>query len=518
MLVSRTSHRFTAASWSIACLMALVGLFLFANEEARAFDNPRVSTNTFPELSKSDQDALAELDRLSRAFNLIATAVKPSVVSIKASAVNEAVNEELKKLFGDQDFQPIPTTGAGSGVILDEEGHIATNHHVVADADVVRVTLADGREFRAEVVGSDERTDVAVIKIDADRLVPARFGDSDAAGLGNIVLAIGSPFKFGHSVSHGIISAVGRSEVDVDIEYKNWLQTDAPINPGNSGGPLINTRGEVIGLSVAIATDSGGHQGVGFAIPANTVVRIADQLKTGRKIVRGFLGVVIQAVDSKTANAYGLSEAHGALIGDVGEKTPAEKGGLLSEDIVLSYNGKRVGNHDHLKEVIAETQPGAEVTLSVWRKGASQDLKVTIGEQPDGFSTVGSIRDLNRRNRSPANDDRRELTDTSDTDDAAPLAFDDLGLEIRSLNRRLIKRHYVDRNVTDGALITQVDPMGEAYAANLKVGQVIVRANDQPIHNAEELKAVLTQEALAKGVRLKVSATTGEFFAVLRAR
>jgi serine protease Do len=295
------------ASAALACFAFMVAAGSLVISPAHGFENPPAIH--FPqELSQSDRDALADLDRLSHAFTLIAQAVKPAVVSIKASAVNGAVNDELKRLFGENSFQPIPTTGTGSGLIIDEEGHIVTNNHVIADADVVRVTLADGREFRANVVASDPMTDIAVIKIDADRPRPGRLGDSDAAEVGNIVLAIGSPFKFGHSVSHGIIIAVGRSEVDVDIEYKNWIQTDAPINPGNSGGPLINTRGEVIGISVAIATDSGGHQGVGFAIPSNTVVRIADQLKLGKKVVRGLLGVAIQPVDTKTASAYGLPE------------------------------------------------------------------------------------------------------------------------------------------------------------------------------------------------------------------
>ncbi len=518
MLDSRTPNRFVAAGTRIICIIAWGCLLASGPAQADAFDAPRVAANPLPELSKSDQDALAELDRLSRAFSLIAEAVKPSVVSIKASAVNEAVNEELKRLFGDQAFQPIPTTGTGSGIIFDEEGHIVTNHHVVADADVVRVTLADGREFRAEVVGTDAMTDIAVIKIDADRLHPARFGDSDAANVGHIVLTIGSPFKFGHSVSHGIISAVGRSEVDVDIAYKNWLQTDAPINPGNSGGPLINTHGEVIGISVAIATESGGHQGVGFAIPANTVVRIAEQLKSGKKVVRGLLGVVIQAVDNKTANAYGLSEAHGALINDIGEKTPAEKGGLQVEDIILAYNGKQVGSHDNLREIIAETRPGTEVTLSIWRKGAPSNVKVTIGEQPPNFDPAGSIRELNQHERLPAREDRRELADTSDNPDEKAVDFEELGFEVHTINRGLAKRYHVDRNVKSGALITNVDPTGEAYAANLRAGHVIVRANDQPIRNREELEKILTDDAVAKGVRVKVLAGNREFLAVLRTR
>ncbi|HKQ47840.1 MAG TPA: trypsin-like peptidase domain-containing protein [Phycisphaerae bacterium] len=491
---------------------ALIFFLVFGAGNVRGFDNP-APLHFPPELSEVDRAALGELDRLSRAFSLIANAVKPSVVSIRAATVNREVNNELKKLFGDQEFQPVPTTGAGSGVILDEEGHIVTNNHVVADADVVRVKLADGREFRARVVGTDAMTDVAVIKIDAGRLHPARFGDSDMAEVGNIVLAIGSPFKFGHSVSHGIISATGRNEVDVDIDYKNWLQTDAPINPGNSGGPLINTRGEVIGLSVAIATDSGGHQGVGFAIPSNTVVRIAGQLKSGKKVVRGFLGVEIQPVDGKTANAYGLVELSGALISHVGEKTPAESGGLRAEDIVLSYNGKAVANHDQFKEVIALTAPGTEVVLNVWRSGSAGDLRVTIGEQPPDFTPSGSLR-TSRRIR-PSQAEARETADPSEPVVEKSLSVETLGLEVRNVTKRLAKRFRLDREDISGVIITQVDPTGEAYNADLKAGQLIVRANDQPVQDVDELGKILTQDALAKGVRLRVATGSTEFFAVL---
>jgi serine protease Do len=496
-----------AGFWAFSFVLAL------SAASVRGFDSPAPLHFT-PELSEDDRAALGELDRLSRAYNLIANAVKPSVVSIRAATVNRAVNDELKKLFGNEEFQEVPSTGAGSGVILDEDGYIVTNNHVVADADVLRVTLADGRDFRARIVGTDAMTDVAVIKINAERLQPARFGDSDLADVGHIVLAIGSPFKFGHSVSHGIISATGRNEVDVDIDYKNWLQTDAPINPGNSGGPLINTRGEVIGLSVAIATDSGGHQGVGFAIPANTVVRVASQLRTGKKVVRGFLGVEIQPVDGKTANAYGLRQSYGALISHVGEKTPAESGGLRAEDIVLSYNGKAIASHDQFKEVIALTAPGTEVLLNVWRAGASGDFRVTVGEQPSNFSPSGSLR-TPRRSKPDSPKETRETADPSEPAVEKSLSVDTLGLEVRNITNRLAKRFRIDREGVTGVIITQVDPTGDAYAANLKAGHLILRANDQPVQDVDDLGKILTKDALAKGVRLKVLAGSREFFAVL---
>ena len=297
------------------------GRLAYALERGRL----RADREHLDELNSAD---VAALEQISHAFGVVARVVKPSVVNVEARAALDYPEDEIRRLFTNRGL-PIPLNrGTGSGIILDEQGHIVTNNHVVSGAEVLDVTLADGRVFRAEPVGADPKTDIAVIKINADRLHPARIGDSDRVEVGNLVLAIGSPFRLGHSVSHGIISAVGRANVTVGIDYQNWFQTDAPINPGNSGGPLINTRGEVIGINTAIATDSGGHQGVGFAIPSNTVARIAEQLKTGEEIKRGYLGVGIQPVPPKWADAYGLEEPGGVFINGVGENTPAAEAGL----------------------------------------------------------------------------------------------------------------------------------------------------------------------------------------------
>lgn len=501
-----------------------------------------------------DAQAVARLEQLSDAFASIAAAVKPTVVNISSVATNRRLNRELREAFPDGAFQFSPVTGTGSGVIFDADGFIVTNNHVVAGADAVRVTLADGRKLRAEVVATDPKTDLAVIRINAKGLKAARFGDSDAVRVGHIVLAIGSPFRLGHSVSHGIVSAIGRNDdIDVDIDYKNWIQTDAPINPGNSGGPLISARGEIVGINVAIATDSGGHQGVGFAIPSNTVRRIANMLKTGEKVVRGYLGVEIDPVDEQTASGYGLSEVAGVMIRGVGEDSPAARGGLKSEDIVLAIDGTPVRTREQLQQIIAETSPGSSVSLKVWRKSREQTVRVTVEEQPRNFRTTISLRELTRQREpdsaveaapSEGNSDDEESAEdegaTSEKGDDSVGSADDgdaedhvapgegsrgregtesaWGFEGATLTPELGRKYRLPSSLEDGVLITSVDPASEAWACRLRRGMVIVRANDKPVRLLDDLTSALNPEALARGVRLKLRDRSDEYYLVLRVR
>jgi len=474
-------------------------------------------------LQAFDASDVVALDKLSHAFRVIAAAVKPSVVNIESASSNEEVNRQLKQLFG-ENVQPRPSTSTGSGIILDEVGHIVTNNHVIEDADSIHVTLSDGRRFRAETIGTDPRTDLAVIKIDAQHLHAARIGDSSRVGVGDVVLAIGSPFRLGHSVSHGIISAVGRSNVAVDIDYQNWLQTDAAINPGNSGGPLINARGEVIGINTAIATESGGHQGVGFAIPSNTVKFVADQLRLGKRLVRGFLGVGIGPVDPQIADAYGLNEPGGARITAVGQGTPAEKAGLEPEDIILGVGGTRVKTREDLQEIIAAIAPDTKVELDIWRDRKRMNLTLVVGAQPEGFRTTGSLRELERRRPPRPGEtvdekpkDKPDLRESSQ-DSADSYQFEELGFESATVSPALAKRFKLAADVQNGAVITWVDPIGEAYAAQLRPGQVIIRANGRRIRNVHQLEQVLTAEAVAKGVRLKLRDGDTEIYRVLHVR
>jgi serine protease Do len=462
-------------------------------------------------------DPVADLNRLSEAFSLIAEKVKPSVVNIRAISFTQA------NLTGDG-RRPrgniaglIPTTGTGSGIILDDDGHIVTNCHVVARSRAVWVTLADGRKYRGTVVGTDPKTDIAVLHIRADRLQPARFGDSDAVRVGHIVLAIGSPFRLGHSVSHGIISGLGRSEdIDVDIDYKNWLQTDAPVNPGNSGGPLINSRGEVIGINVAIATESGGHQGVAFAIPANTVTRIAGLLKTGQRIVRGYLGVQFKAVGDAEASAYGLPGPGGVLIDVIRDDSPAAGSGLRQEDIVLAINDRPVRTGEQLQEYIASTRPDSEVELTVWRARTRHKLTVTVGAQPEGFTTT-----LRSGFRRGLPDEEQDEEDAARPEELTVTGrFGGFGFDARTLTAPLIRQYDLELDPArrEGVVVTRIDPASEAYDAGLQTGSVIIRADDQPVRNVDDLARILTEEAVARGVRLRVMNDRNEQNLILRIR
>jgi len=486
---------------------------------AYAFERGRLQADA-DHLQAISADDVASLENISRAFSIIVRAVQPSVVNIRSFQMDSSFQREMERLFG-EDFEGHPplSAGTGSGVVIDRNGLILTNNHVVGKADSIRVTLSDGRQFTAERVGVDPKTDLAVIRIPADDLHPARFGNSDRVQPGHLVLAIGSPFRLEQSVSHGIVSALGRADIDVGVDYQNWIQTDASINPGNSGGPLINTRGEVVGINTAIATETGGHQGVGFAIPSNTAVQIARFLKEGRKVVRGYLGVGIKPVDHKVASAYGLSEPGGVFIEAVGPGTPADKAGLRPEDIVLAVDDKSVETREALQHLIASISPGTTITLTVWRDGKQIELPTVIEAQPSDFSTTGTLRDLvPRRPKSedtPAKDDKPRDRRVPTSDRSAE-AFPRIGMKVETLTPAAARKLEAPADVERGAIVTDVDVMSEAYYTGLRSGDIILTANGRPISTAADLENVFTREALERGVRLKVRSGRRTFFTVLQ--
>ena len=508
-----------------ACCWALFGLLGASSLRADPDPVKRDASGFDPVAQRDSSSDIALLERLSNAYSAIADEVQPSVVSIKAMTINEEVNDELKRMFGDENLQPIPMTGTGSGFIIDDAGYIVTNNHVVEDAGRVQVTLQDGRDFLAEVIGTDKMTDIAVIKISADDLKPCRLGDSDAMRVGNIVLAIGSPFKFGNSVSQGIISAVGRSNVDVKIDYKGWLQTDAPINPGNSGGPLINTRAEVIGMSVAIATESGGYQGVGFAIPSNVIRRIADTLKRGKKVVRGYLGVALRPVNRAVAEAYGLDAAYVALIQgiiDESEDAPAVKAGMQPDDIILKVDDRRVRDVEDLQDLVAQMPPGTKARFNIWRHKRSKVVTVEIGKQPLNFSTQTSRFDPSSQDESdtkePGSISNSEKPEDKIQSEMGAEYVERLGIYAATLTPELRKRFRTRSEVETGAIITLVDPLGEGFAADLRRGFVIQAVNDDEIESIGDLKRTLENLKDARSARMEVQDGRGVGRVVVRLR
>lgn len=278
------------------------------------------------------------------------------------------------------------STSLGSGFVISGDGYVLTNAHVVDSADEVIVKLTDKREFKAKVLGADKRTDVALLKIDASNLPAVRLGDPAKLRVGEWVVAIGSPFGFESSVTAGIVSAKGRTLAQES--YVPFIQTDVAINPGNSGGPLFNMKGEVVGINSQIYSRSGGYMGLAFAIPIDLAMEIQTQLKSGGKVSRGRLGVVIQEVSKELSESFGLGKPSGALVASVEKGAAADKAGIESGDIILKFDGKSIAQSSDLPRMVGATKPGSKVTVQVWRKGANRDISLTVGEMPDDEGTT----------------------------------------------------------------------------------------------------------------------------------
>src|SRR5712671_1745326 len=299
----------------------------------------------------------------------------------------DGMDDMLRRFFGDQfegrsprrNFNTPRQTGIGSGVIVTKDGYILTNNHVVDGADEVKVAMTDGREFTAKVIGRDPKSDIAVIKIDAQDLPVVTMADSDKVEVGDVVLAIGNPFGIGQTVTTGIVSATGRSGA-VGLDYEDFIQTDAAINPGNSGGALVDADGRLIGINTAILSRSGGNQGIGFAIPANLTRDVMGSLIKDGHVTRGFLGVMIQDVTPALAKQFNLKDSTGALVGDVTPRSPAERAGFKTGDVILEFNGKKVSDSRHLKLEVARVSPGEAVPVKILRDGSNKTLEVKVKE------------------------------------------------------------------------------------------------------------------------------------------
>src|SRR5882724_351015 len=291
------------------------------------------------------------------------------------------MDDFLRRFFGDEsegrnprhNFNVPRQQGIGSGVIATKDGYILTNNHVVDGADQVKVALQDGREFTAKVIGRDPKSDIAVIKIDAKDLPAVSMADSDKVEVGDVVLAVGNPFGIGQTVTTGIVSATGRAGA-IGLDYEDFIQTDAAINPGNSGGALVDAEGRLIGINTAILSRSGGNQGIGFAVPSNLARTVMESLIKDGRVVRGFLGVSIQDVTSALESEFHLKQSGGALVGEVTSKSPAEKAGIQSGDVIVEYNGKPVKDSRHLKLQVAQTAPGTKVAVKVIRDGTTKTV------------------------------------------------------------------------------------------------------------------------------------------------
>jgi serine protease Do len=340
-----------------------------------------------------------EVRSLQASLSAVAQRTMPAVVNIASTRVYQPPDELpssrlfqdpfFREFFGDDFFrffgvpQERVERSLGSGVIVTEDGYIITNNHVVSEATQVTVSLADKREFEAKVIGTDPKTDVAILKIDVTDLPLVPLGNSDTARVGDIVLAIGNPFGIGQTVTMGIISATGRSHVGI-ADYEDFIQTDAAINPGNSGGALVDIEGELVGINTAIISRSGGYQGIGFAIPTNIAKAVLDAIVKHGKMIRGWLGVSVQEVTPQIAAEFGLKKPGGALIVEVSPRSPAAKAGLRRGDIIVRYGDEEIEEATALRNLIADTPINKKISLVVWRDKRSTEVTVVIKEEIPG--------------------------------------------------------------------------------------------------------------------------------------
>ncbi len=391
--------------------------------------------------------------------------------------------EELFKEFFDKkngEQQQRRGTSLGSGFIVDGEGYIVTNNHVIQGAEDITVILRDDTQLKAKLIGSDARVDLAVLKVDppGKKPLPAvKFGDSDKTRVGDWVVAIGNPFGLGHSVTAGIISARGRSLSNESLD--DYLQTDAAINKGNSGGPLFNTEGEVIGVNTAIYSPSGTNAGLAFSIPSNIVKQAADQLREFGRIRRGWIGVSYQSVTDDIADSFGLDRAHGVLVANVVADGPAAKAGLKRNDIILSFAGQDVPDLRRFPKFVANARVGSTVDITVWRGGKETPLKLKIGEQEEAEKT-----NVSAQGGTPKK--------APDADQAVTSTVEQLGLTLQKISDQLREKY----GLSDGAkgvVVTKVTPDSPAAEKQLQAGDLILEVDQKPVTTPQEVTEIVAK-------------------------
>jgi serine protease Do len=372
--------------------------------------------------------------------------------------------DQFERYFGQQELQPRKLTSLGSGFIISADGYIVTNNHVVAEADEIKVKLLSREKpYDAKVIGRDQETDLALLKIEAGSSLPVlEFGNSDSTRVGEWVLAIGNPFGLGHTVTAGIVSGKGR-HIGAG-PFDSFLQTDASINPGNSGGPLIDMNGKVVGINTAIVPNG---QGIGFATPSSQADKIIQQLKSGKKIKRGWLGIVMQELDENTARGVGLKEPKGVLVAQVIPGDPADKAGMKTGDVIVKAAGQSVDNSSSLLKQIANMRPGDKVQLTVWRLNHTIDLTVTLGERKPNF--VADQQQGPQKHLAPASE---------------------LGLGLRPVEGGE-EAQALGLSKPQGLLVMEVKPGSPAAQVDIQPGDVIVEANQKPVNSMAELRAVI---------------------------
>jgi len=454
---------------------ALVAAVSVASLQLRADNEKRAQA--------ADVHVKVDASPIKRETGTVVTSFAPVVKGVSPSVVTVSVTQKGQRLQmrdnpftddpfwapffggprgqGPREYRTPDRQGLGSGVIVSEDGYILTNNHVVDGADEVEVHLsADNKVYTAKVVGTDPKSDIAVLKVDAKHLPAVTFGDSDQIEVGDLVLAVGNPFGIGQTVTMGMVSALGRGNMGLD--YEDFIQTDAAINPGNSGGALVDAHGRLIGINTAIISRSGGYQGIGFAVPVNLARSVMDSLVENGRVIRGFLGVNIQNVNDDLAAAFHLEQAKGALVAQVSPDSPAEKAGLKEGDVIVRFDGREIKDSRQLKLLVGQTRPGTRVPVELMREGKAESLNVTLKELP-GETQVA----------------RRGSDDgVQDTERLAGVIVSDVDPQAR-------RQLDLPRNV-NGALVTQVEPDSAAYKAGLREGDVILEIDRQSVRSGDD--------------------------------
>ncbi|HEX8999617.1 MAG TPA: Do family serine endopeptidase [Blastocatellia bacterium] len=514
-------NRHSRVNWTLMSILGagvlLVGAIFGSAATARGwFKNG--GENKVPIYVSSDSQINQQIT-LGGGFAPIAKAVTPAVVVVNVKSRKQQSPfflDPFSDLFGSPDQEedgtprrrviprqqqpqgraPLQPSGTGSGVIVSPDGYIITNNHVVEGADKVEVELADGREFKADIIGTDPPSDIAVIKINAASLPTVPFGDSDKVEVGDLVLAVGNPLGIGQTVTMGIISAKGRrSPGSNDRTYENFLQTDAAINRGNSGGALVNLRGELVGIPSQILSQTGGSIGIGFAIPTKEARNVMDQLLRNGKVRRGMLGVGIRSLDTDLAEAFGYKGTKGAFVDNVVPGQPADQAGIKRGDIITEFQGQRLETSDQLRNLASQTPPGTTVKIKVWRDGAERELSLKLAE-----------RDL------AANAEKEDSKDSGESSAAGGVLS---GVRVESLTPETAQRYRLPAS-TRGVVITEVDPSSNAAAAGLQRGIAIEEVAKQPITNLNDFNTALQKLGNKKSVLLSIVTPRGSSYVVVK--
>lgn len=504
------------AGFALAALVGVLSITMGAKDHAVA-QGPAVTANGGAEAATSYAKSL------SKAFREAAQKVLPSVVMIKntpaveknvqvrefgqndssdENPMEEMLPPEFRKFFREMPQMPRMPHGmprgelgsVGSGVILDASGIILTNNHVVAGGGTIIVRLHDGREFEATDVKTDPKTDLAVLRIkDAGPLAAAKLGSSDEAQVGDWVLALGDPFGLEGTVTAGIISAKGRGLGIAARE--NFIQTDASINPGNSGGPLVNLDGEVVGINTAISSQSGGNQGVGFAVPSDLAKWVSQQLIASGTVKRAYLGVAIQPVTQELSKQFGVQTRQGVVVADVQPNTPAAAAGLKAGDVIVAFAGKPVGNPQELQQAVEQTPIGEKAVLTIMRDGKRDTLDVIAREQPADYGLARSGKGM-----APGKPESSR--------------YEKIGIDVANLTPEVAEKLGVKPG--EGVVITDVRNGSPASMLGLGSGMVITQVGQKPVKSVEEFKAAMEQQSLEKGVLLLIRSGEGTRFVVIR--